>query len=499
MQRTTTQRNRTPINPRSSRSFLLFSAAIFAFATRCSPIPDPSPSGVDTSPDTAAPRPNIILISLDTTRADYLGCYGHPWVETPELDALAASGILFEHTYSPAPVTLCAHTSIMTGVHSHTHGVPGNGFWVNGENETLAECLDAAGYHTSGFISAPPLGSQYNFPQGFDHFDEHFVETSTETRDVILVKERSAASTTTAVLNYVDGIDNEQPQFLFVHYFDPHFPYLPPPEYLERYENLPDSPPPVAFDEFVRKRLESLTHSQTSEHLSRLLYHYAAEISYTDHWVGELVAGLRDRGILDNSILIVTSDHGETLWDAEPLFQHGFTAHASEMRAVGIVRLPNAQYAGTRIETPVSTIDWMPSILSYLNLAIPDRVEGRDLAFSTGAANLEPENIYGEAVFPFVLNESDTWPNADKARYILSFPWRLTLDGNGMEWELYDLREDDASPTPAESIPAAMDATLETLREELDAWTNDAQPLPSEDITRLDQASREELNALGYR
>ena len=179
-----------------------------------------APSGSD------GPVRHVVFISLDTTRPDHFGFYGSPTVRTPNLDKLASESIVLDDFMTVAPTTLASHASLFTGKYPHSHGTPRNGFLVNDENVMLAELLQEAGFSTAGFAGAFPLASQFGIAQGFDHWNEEF-----ERLDDALVNERAADRVTDAVIQYLDEADLGRKQFLFVHYFDPHAPYVSPSPY----------------------------------------------------------------------------------------------------------------------------------------------------------------------------------------------------------------------------------------------------------------------------
>ena len=186
-------------------------------------------------------RLDVVLITLDTTRADHLGCYGHDGIETPYIDALAASGTRYENAFTPVPITLPAHTSIFTGTYPAFHGVRSNhGFYVPPSVDTLAEILRDQGYDTGAFVGAFPLDSQTGIDQGFAHYDDHYpssLETGRHPRLRRFFDERPAAEVSRAALAWLGERlpRTDRPFFLWTHFFDPHQPLNPPSPYRERY------------------------------------------------------------------------------------------------------------------------------------------------------------------------------------------------------------------------------------------------------------------------
>jgi len=239
-----------------------------------------------------APSVNLLIISIDTTRADHLGAYGYEAAQTPTLDALAARGFLFRRHLTPVPITLPSHTTLMTGLYPPTHTVRDNvAFKVPQEAVTLAEVLRDEGYDTSAFVGSYPLAAEFGLDQGFDHYDDELERPGSRAakgRFEIYFDERSAGDVVDAVAAYHQDRDPLRPFFAFVHFFDPHQPQIPPAPYDMTFRQLP----------------------------------YDGELAYVDEQIGRLLAFLEERGDLENTVVIVTADHGEGLGE------HGELTHA---------------------------------------------------------------------------------------------------------------------------------------------------------------------------
>ena len=279
---------------------LLLPAVILA----CAPdLPSPDLTPWATPASTPARARHLILISVDTLRADPLPPYGDA-VDTPYAAQLAAEGAVFTRHSATAPTTLASHSSLVTGLWPRRHGVPRNGFPLPPENTTLAEALAADGFATGGFVSAFPLEARFGFDQGFQTFDESFdvLKTSRgcgEDQPEVEQSQRGGAAVTDAALRWVAEADAER-LFLFVHYFDPHAPYTPPPAYRAAFRG--DGPRVQGtLDEraAIRDRWADGDLRATSEAMERL---YAAEVLYTDHQLGRLLDGLDAAGILDDAL-----------------------------------------------------------------------------------------------------------------------------------------------------------------------------------------------------
>ncbi len=248
--------------------FLAPALPLFAGATPARRPPSPAPRS----------RPSLLLITLDTTRADHLGCYGYKPAQTPNLDALAARGLRFENAYASAPITLSSHSTMMTGTFPPRHGARDNGlFKLNSDVETLAEVLKKNGYQTAAFVSAAVLDRQFGLNRGFDHYDDN---VRTGEYRAFSYQERAANQVTEAVINYLPKLKaSGKPFFLWVHYYDAHYPYVAPNPFKTQFRNSP----------------------------------YDGEIAFVDANLGELFEEMKSAGLDRNLYTVAVGDHGEML------------------------------------------------------------------------------------------------------------------------------------------------------------------------------------------
>ena len=345
------------------------------------------------------PPLNVWLVTMDTTRADRLGCYGHAAIETPAIDRLAAEGTLYELCYTPVPITLPSHLSILTGTYPVYHGVHENaGFYVAGELTTLAEILKRRGYATAAFVGAYPLDSQTGLDQGFDLYDDNYPSSLEEGRHPSLggfFDERPAAEVARPAMAWLDRRDG--PFFLWTHFFDPHQPQMPPSPYRERYA--------AAL--------------------------YDGEIASVDEAIGRILARLEDRELLDRTLVVLTADHGESLGEHGEL-THALLLYSATVRVPLIVRDPQAP-APRRVRVPVATVDVLPTILDRLGIEIPAAVQGRTLPLDDGDAAVGARAIFSETLYGALLHG---WSPLE----------RLTLDDwmviHGPEPRLYHIADD---------------------------------------------------------
>lgn len=377
-------------------------------------------------------RLNVLLITLDTTRADRLGCYGYEKTTSANLDRLAAEGTLFTQAIAQAAVTPVSHASIMTGLNPYSHGLR----VLHGLTEsrladsqvTLAEVLKNAGYSTAAFVSAFPVSERFGLNQGFDIFDADFLTAPADqlvSRNGIVntgPNQRRADDTSDRALAWLAAA--RSPFFLWLHYFDPHDPRVrPPPEVLERYGD-------VEGDE---------------RDLLRFLYD--VEIEYLDLHIGRVLDRLKETGQAARTIVAVVSDHGEGLGDHN-WWTHGIL-YQEQVRVPLIVRAPSVP-AGRRVDYVVRTIDLMPTLLDLIGFA-PEAcppMEGQSLVPLLEGDSPDPNLVaYCDSVN--MLTYSFTRQIKDVKDEMLfaevSGPWKYIHHVRQPEAsELYDLANDPA-------------------------------------------------------
>lgn len=367
----------------SRQSLSIGLSALLLWSVACA---DSDLFGNEESHTVVRERPNVVLISVDTLRADALGSYGSP-SPTPFIDALAERGVLFERAYAPAALTAPSHATLFTGREPLDHGITRNGVSLQAEIETLAEQFRAAGYASGAFVSSFVLDPRFGWDQGFDVFDAQFSKD-----DATVSKElaqpgmffnmhtfegfdRRADATVDAALAWLATA--EEPYFLFVHLFDPHDPYVPPEAYLDRLK-------PAKFD--LKGR--TAPGARKPRRLERLVRRYHAEVLFADHELGRLFDGLEAKSDR-RSVTALTSDHGEGLG------QHDWLVHARNLydEAVHVPLIVSdsaASVRGKRLRTPVGVVDVAPTLLGLAGLSELSSASGRSLAKSVEAGS-EPE------------------------------------------------------------------------------------------------------------
>jgi choline-sulfatase len=318
-------------------------------------------------------KPNILIITMDTTRADHLSCYGYKKTATSNLDRLAREGVLFETAYSTQPVTLPSHSSIMTGCYPFHHGVRDNGIYqLSQDATTLAEILSAEGYLTTAFPGSYILNRIFGLSQGFEYYNDQFVKPKQKGQ---LPVDRRASEVSFLANEWFEAVRNRikaQPFFLWLHYYDPHADYDPPFPYRSAYEDP-----------------------------------YDGEIAYTDDWIGFVFDSLRLLNLWDTTLTIVTADHGESLGEHGEK-THGIFVYDSTIHVPLIMRYTPGIPAGTRVADPVSSIDIVPTVLDLAGIRGSYRFDGCSLSpLIAGNPATEERTLYSEAFIPRSFHWSD--------------------------------------------------------------------------------------------
>lgn len=404
--------------------------------------------------DGFSPRPmNVVLVTADTLRADKLGCYGNPTVATPNLDALAAEGVLFENATTVAPITLPAHASMFTGAYPFEHGVRDNGgYYLEPEHTTLAERLREEGYPTGAFVGAFVLDSRFGLDQGFDRYFDDFDLAGLENAGLNSAQ-RSGDEVVSEALAWMESV-RDRPFFSWIHLYDPHRPYDPPEPFRSEYGG------------------ESASSA------------YDGEVAFVDSLVGEIVAWLEEKNLMDATLIAFVGDHGEALGDHGEM-SHGFFVYDATMQVPFVLRAPNLPRPGRRVSAQVRTIDVMPTVLELVGASVPDSVRGESL-LSLATARVDDLDLsaYGESIFPRHYGWSDL-ASLRKGRYHFIEAPRP---------ELYDVEED---PGEERNLVSRRAGIAREMREELEALRS-AQARPSTAATLVDRETREKLEALGY-
>jgi arylsulfatase A-like enzyme/Tfp pilus assembly protein PilF len=394
-----------------------------------------------------APRgPNLLLITVDTLRADRIGAYGHEAAATPTLDGLAERGVRFTNATASVPLTGPSHATIFTGVYPPVHGVRDNVFFpLDDSHTTLAERLRARGYRTGAFVGAYPVASTFGFARGFEHYDEEYEASPVEGETA----ERSAGAVVDAALEWLRG--TEAPFFAWVHVYDPHAPYAPPAPYDAQFAGRP----------------------------------YDGEIAYTDAQLGRLTEELERAGLAGTTLVAVLADHGESLGEHREA-THAILIYQSSLHIPFILAGPGVP-EGTTVDARVGTVDVVPTLLGLLGVPLDDALPGRDLRPAFDGEPLAPGPVYAESLFGrfhchwAILR---AWVDGD---------WKLI---EGAASELYNLKDD-----PGETVDLAEEHPEELRRLRGALWSAMRKMAPEGDSARAVSVSEEQaerLRSLGY-
>jgi arylsulfatase A-like enzyme/Tfp pilus assembly protein PilF len=410
------------------------------------------------SPSTTPPPndpPNVVLITIDTVRADHLGCYGYKLIETPHLDALAAVGVRFANAYSPVPITLPAHSVMLTGTYPMRTGMHDfSGNRLNASQPTLATLLHAKGYATGAVVGSAVLDSRFGLGRGFEFYYDHFDFSRLDEKNIDAMM-RPGGEVVDRALGWLNG-ERQKPFLLWVHLYDAHHPYNPPPPYLQKYRSHP----------------------------------YDGGIAFVDAQVGRVVAYLKAKGIYDQTLIVVAGDHGEGLGEHGEK-THGFFIYESTLHVPLIFKLPTGiGQQKSVVNDSANLADLLPTVLELVSAHRPIEVQGRSLVPSmTGKSAGTPAESYAETYLPRI---HFNWSELRGIRY------RQYHFIDAPRPELYDLSTD---PHELKNLYAAQRAVANELRKRLGQFITQFTPASGEktaETTGLDPSLMERLKSLGY-
>lgn len=379
-------------------------------------------------------HPDVFLVTIDTLRADHVGCYGYKDVDTPTLDSLAVDGIRFTHAYTHSPITNTSHTTILTGLLPSIHGVTDFGIPLSPQHVTWAELLKEQGYQTAAFIGAVILDSNQLAPgldRGFDYYDNFPAKTDSkqrwgrvERRGMTVIEHAEAWLTEhpQSPGNPANAAQTRTPRFVWVHLYDPHDPYEPPSPFAEKY----------------------------AKHL------YDGEIAYADFALGHFIATLKKSGAYDNSIIVISGDHGEGLGEHGEE-THGLFLYDSTLHIPLIIKLPANAHRGLVVDSLVRTTDILPTVLSLTNTPAPPELNGASLEPYFDNQSQPARSLFGETDYPLRWGWSPLRALREQNAKLIEAP----------RPEFYDLAID---PLELKNIYSSQSGEVATLQSEMAKW-----------------------------
>jgi len=458
-------------------------------------------------PAAAAERehPNVLLVSIDSLRADHLHCYGYPRKTSPNIDLLAAEGVVFETCVAPTSWTLPSHITLLTGLPPVKHGINHSRAALSPDAVLLAEVFQDAGYATAGFVSGPLLDGSYGFAQGFDHYDDYTI-VRRNAKSHAMVTSPQLRRITTEWLARWDQDGRKQPFFIFLHMWDVHYDYRPPGPYNRMFD--PDYQGTITSWNFMRNR--RIHPDMDREDLRHIIALYDGEIRFTDMHLGRLLDKLMALGEFDNTIIAVTSDHGDEF------FEHGNKGHFKTLYEESllvplVLRYPKKVPGGKVIKPIARLMDVAPTLLSLAEIEIPPQFGMAEPKANHADQDLTPlfaEGASAAALERYAFSElhrelenieaiEDVFvPNRDYASVRTA---RHKLVKNLMEpdqLELYDLLVDPGERVNLVDENRSLSIQLE---KELDLWRATLQSTGNLALQiDLSEEHIEQIRSLGY-
>jgi arylsulfatase A-like enzyme len=435
-------------------------------------------------------RLNVLLVTLETTRADHLGAYGYPRDTSPSFDRAASQGVLFEHHSTVSPRTNPSLAALLTSTYPHENGVRNLLLSLEPENRTLAEVLRAAGYATGAVQTHPRLVKASGLAQGFrDYYDDvaaHPLANQACARAAAWMRDASRGS---------------RPWFLWIHLMDPHWTYDPPEPWRTRY--VAEDPRTRALYEDLKARRLTIGpiifgNTMPPDEVASFIGLYDAELRFTDDALGGLLQSVGDLGLAGKTLVVVTADHGESLGEHDYFFEHGDLGSEPEVHIPLLFRWPGRLSEGRRIASTVRSVDVAPTILDLAGLpaepafrgqTLRPYLDGKEVAdracFGETDMNFHEENLFRE--IPGILGKS-RWLR--RGRFKLVF---VPHAARPADWRLYDLVAD---PGELENAGNRLPEVRDALRRELGAFM--AEDAGKERDYHIGKEAREQLRSLGY-
>lgn len=433
---------------------------------------------------------NVILITIDTLRADHLGCYGYPRATSPKIDEFAQKSFVFTQCVSQATATSASHASILTSLHPPAHGVIQNSLRLSPKIPSLVRVFRDNDYHTGAFVSSVVVSARFGLDQGFQEYDDRLdsVELNRSQQG-----ERRADSTTDAAMKWIEERGDEK-FFLWIHYIDPHGAYFPPEGYRKLFINdewySKGGELDVADNDYSPNAIPAYQVLSDFREPPYYVSQYDAEIRFVDDQIGHLLRFLERTNLMSKTIIAVTSDHGETLTEREYCFSHGTRTYDEQAQIPLILYFPDLP-ARKRVDDQVREIDILPTILDKLRIKNPFPVHGQSLIALIRGDRDHPE----KAALIFSDYGSDLYDSRLGAqRSIRTEEWKFTRNSWDGSEELYNLKSD---PLEKRNLAEKKPEVLGQMRKLFNEWEKNIKQV---EVLRpeLSKETLEQLESLGY-
>ena len=416
----------------------------------------------------SATRPDLILVSIDTLRPDHLGCYGYPRDTSPEIDRLAETAVRFETAIAQAPSTLPSHASILSSMLPSQHGaLYSRNQGLADEIFTVTEALRDAGYRTSAFTGGGQMAPEFNLNQGFE---------------VYLSEHGTLPEKVEHAIEWLKKLPSNEPAFIFLHTYDVHHAYEPDAKTMARFDSGYEGKLPDRIEVDLLKRINGHRGMEPLEidaaDLQHIINAYDAEIAEMDVGIGELIDKLKRIGRYQNTVVIITSDHGEEFGEHGRVGWHSHNLYDHQLKVPLILRLPNDKYAGTVVRPQVRGIDLAPTLLELAGVEAPPSFQGQSLLLRLGP----------DADTEHWLARSERDGKKD--------PLDVSLRDGRFKWykgRLFDLQEDPLEQHDRSDLHPEVAARLDTeLKKKIPPMITSAREL------MLEKETRRRLKELGY-
>ena len=434
---------------------------------------------------------NVLLLTIDTLRADHVSSYGYPRQTSPEIDGLAASGILFDNAFTYWPKTRGSLAAMFTSLYAAQNGLTVRDRDFPDYNQTLAETLRDAGYSTASAVDNGNLDRALGFAQGFDRYEQVWLTGETEAE--------KTEDLTSFALDFLANHDEAKPFFLWIHYVNPHTPYDPPEEFLKPFEDdgvVPRGPKleqVVGYHGGVNRRLPVAGESRWGDYVD----HYDAEIAFADRQIGRILDALDESSHRDSTLVVLTSDHGESLGEHDYFFDHGNNLFDPSLRIPLILSFPGLLPRGEVVQAAVSTLDIFPTVLDLAQVTFPPGLQGRSLL---PLVRRSQDRLHDQFFFQ---NDQHQVGISNGRLKLVQYP--ESKEGKG-RYELYDTWRDpdelqDRYQSSQASI-ARLQAELGSFKTRTVAWQQETDRnrggTPARQDEQLSQETLRNLEALGY-